>query len=146
MRHDFDRAAKRDAIPAKAGEPIGGRMCERKTNDIIERDGYDKTGYVLMKDDPAAKVCVSNAGAVAWFTRDQWHWLMFNRDHVEFDWPKPIGAKLGGAALTDEAKERDKVRAALDVLSKYRPDIYLQLADETFAAIEAHTKARKEPK
>lgn len=82
----------------QAGVPDGWQptatapMCERKTNDIMRREGYQKTGYVLMKGDPAARVCVSDGGAVSWFTLDQWNWLMHNRDHVEFQWPKPIGA------------------------------------------------------
>ncbi len=66
-------------------------MCERKSADIIQRDGYKKTGYVLMHDDPAARICVSDGGAVSWFTREQWQWLIHNRDHTTFEWPKPIG-------------------------------------------------------
>jgi hypothetical protein len=66
-------------------------MCEHKTDHIIERDGYEKTGYVLKK--AGERICVSDGGAVAWFTLDQWNWMMFNRDHVEFQWPKPIGAQ-----------------------------------------------------
>jgi hypothetical protein len=72
-------------------------MCERKTADIMAR-GYAKTGYVLMMADPAADICVSDQGAVSWFTRDQWTWLMHNRDHVEFAWPKPVGAPAAPAA------------------------------------------------
>jgi hypothetical protein len=72
-------------------------MCERKTADIMAQ-GYAKTGYVLMMADPAADICVSDHGAVSWFTRDQWNWLMHNRDHVEFAWPKPVGAAVAPAA------------------------------------------------
>lgn len=79
--------------------PTTSPMCERKTNDIMQRDGYQKTGYVLMKNDPAARICVSDQGAVSWFTREQWDWLMHNRDHVEFQWPKPIGATLSASSV-----------------------------------------------
>lgn len=71
----------------RAGAPATSPMCERKTNDIMARDGYEKTGYVLRK--AGADICVSDGGAVAWFTQDQWNWLMFNRMHTTFDWPKP---------------------------------------------------------
>lgn len=78
------RAAVTAAAPA--GAPTINPMCERKTNIVIERDGYAKSGYVLRK--AGADICVSDGGAVAWFTPEQWHWLMFNRMHTTFDWPK----------------------------------------------------------
>lgn len=62
-------------------------MCARKTNDIMARDDYEKSGYVLRK--AGADICVSEGGAVAWFTPNQWQWLMFGRMHTTFDWPKP---------------------------------------------------------
>jgi len=67
-------------------------MCERKTADLEAR-GYVRTGYVLRQLNPGQgrEVAVSEAGAVAWFTSEQWQWLMHGRDHVTFDWPKPIG-------------------------------------------------------
>lgn len=82
------------ASPIAAPEPATNPMCEFKTNDIMQRKAYRKTGYVLQSDDPAERICVSDGGAVSWFTREQWHWLMHNRDHVEFAWPKPIGAEV----------------------------------------------------
>jgi hypothetical protein len=90
-------------IPVQAGEQTINPMCERKTNEIMQRQGYTKTGYVLMiDDDPEADICVSDQGAVAWFTREQWNWLMRGRDHVEFQWPKPITAiKAGGQGGED---------------------------------------------
>jgi hypothetical protein len=91
---------RRAAQPADVGakQVPTNPICERKTNDIMQREGYQKTGYVLMKDDPAARICVSDQGAVSWFTRDQWNWLMHNRDHVEFQWPKPLGVRLSEAS------------------------------------------------
>ncbi len=76
-------------------------MCERKTADIMQREGYAKTGYVLMSADKVERICVSDQGAVAWFTRDEWNWLMHNRDHVEFSWPKPVGT-VEAPAVTAE--------------------------------------------
>jgi hypothetical protein len=66
-------------------------MCERKTA-MLEKEGYAKTGYVLRQPGKDREVVVCDGGAVSWFTLDQWSWLMFNRDHIEFAWPKPIGA------------------------------------------------------
>jgi hypothetical protein len=110
-------------------------MCERKTNHIMERDGYHKTGYVLMVDDPAARICVSDQGAVSWFTRDQWNWLMHNRDHVEFQWPKPIGAAPSSSA--SEQDERAGFEAHIhtmdvpsDALDRWPDGRYLQDAIE----------------
>ncbi|MBV6321974.1 hypothetical protein [Duganella violaceipulchra] len=92
-------------------------MCERKTDDIMQRDGYAKTGYVMMTDDPAARICVSDMGAVAWFTRDEWNWLMHNRDHVEFAWPKPVGvpAVPAAAVVTVDMSALDKTYYAGDL-------------------------------
>lgn len=87
---DRDAADKRIQMlerAARVGAPTIAPMCERKTNDIMARDGYEKTGYVLRK--AGADICVSDGGAVAWFTPEQWGWLMFNRMHTTFDWPKP---------------------------------------------------------
>lgn len=71
-------------------------MCERKTDDIVHRLGYVKTGYVLRRadDDSQGDICVSEGGVVAWFKPEQWRWLMHNRDHVTFTWPKPIGYEV----------------------------------------------------
>lgn len=70
--------------------------CERKTNDIIKQDGYRKTGYVLQRT-TVDRVCISDGGAVAWFTREEWNWLLFNRKHVEFQWPKPVSVLAEGS-------------------------------------------------
>lgn len=98
VRKEFERWNRR--TPAKR-EASTEPMCERKTA-MLEADGWKKSGYVLKRPGDAREVGVSDGGAVAWFTRDQWHWLMFNRDHVEFAWPKPLGA-AGAGALPDEA-------------------------------------------
>jgi hypothetical protein len=68
-------------------------MCKMKT-EMVQDQGYAKTGYVLRAVDESSNihVCVSEGGAVTWFTKEEWTWLMHNRDHVEFQWPKPIGS------------------------------------------------------
>lgn len=81
----------RDAIAADRQARAMTPMCERKTG-MLESEGYGKTGYVLRQPGKDREVVVCDGGAVSWFTLDQWNWLMFNRDHVEFQWPKPIGA------------------------------------------------------
>lgn len=123
------RAAIAAAPKAAPSQPTINPMCERKTDHIMERDGYVKTGYVLRKPGADREVCVSDGGAVSWFTLDQWNWLMFNRDHVEFAWPKPIGAQgsFGSShmVLTGKAEqEQDRNRAArvmLDNVAMRRP-------------------------
>ncbi|GEM_PF-7120057 len=84
--------------------PSTAPMCERKTAKL-EEEGYAKTGYVLRQPGKDREVVVSDGGAVSWFTTEQWHWLMFNRDHVEFNWPKPIGARLA-PSTAPEVDER----------------------------------------
>lgn len=88
--------------------PSTAPMCERKTAKL-EEEGYAKTGYVLRQPGKDREVVVSDGGAVSWFTAEQWNWLMFNRDHVEFNWPKPLGARLA----TSTAPEVDE-RAAFE--------------------------------
>jgi len=107
-----DHPASNDSNRATAAMPAP--MCERKTNDIIEREGYAKTGYVLKK--AGAQICVSDGGAVAWFTPEQWHWLMFNRDHITFDWPAPFGSPAPATApeLDVEAERRELTDEEID--------------------------------
>lgn len=85
-------AKEADMIESWTASPTINAMCEFKTDSIMHMQGYKKTGYVLRHTDPQERICVSEGGAVSWFTRDQWQWLMHNRDHVEFEWPKPFGA------------------------------------------------------
>lgn len=81
--------------------PSTAPMCERKTAKL-EEEGYAKTGYVLRQPGKDREVVVSDGGAVSWFTAEQWNWLMFNRDHVEFQWPKPVGALASRPAEVDD--------------------------------------------
>ena len=81
--------------------PSTAPMCERKTAKL-EEEGYAKTGYVLRQPGKDREVVVSDGGAVSWFTTEQWNWLMFNRDHVEFQWPKPIAALASRPAEVDD--------------------------------------------
>ncbi len=112
---DAIAAWNRRAAPVAEGV---APMCERKTNDIMQRDGYAKTGYVLKKE--GARICVSDGGAVAWFTNDEWNWLMFNRDHVEFNWPKPIAyidGRTAGAAPDDVVEGLCNTLGEIDALA-----------------------------
>jgi hypothetical protein len=79
-------------------------MCERKTAKL-EEEGYERTGYVLRQPGKEREIVVSEGGAVSWFTLEQWNWLMFNRDHVSFQWPKPLIAQASDA---DAAAENDR--------------------------------------
>ncbi|WP_371767529.1 hypothetical protein [Massilia sp.] len=88
--------ARRSALEQAQVDP--SPMCKRKTKEIVQRDGYRHTGYVLQRTS-ADRICVSDGGAVAWFTREEWSWLMFNRGHVEFKWPNPIGALPAPAVI-----------------------------------------------
>lgn len=108
------RAATKASAPADA--PTINDMCERKTNHIMERDGYEKSGYVLRK--AGADICVSDGGAVAWFTPEQWNWLMFNRMHTTFDWPKPIGWRAPAEDAREEVQD-ELLDMALEVLRYY---------------------------
>lgn len=134
----WDLYATDDAAPAPdTGIPTAGEvpstinpMCERKTNHIIERDGYAKSGYVLRK--AGADICVSDGGAVAWFTPDQWNWLMFNRMHTTFDWPLPLGHKVAPVSSTPTSGAVDAAtvyREALEHAAFYVRD-HLQHGDE----------------
>jgi hypothetical protein len=53
---------------------------------------------------------------VSWFTREQWNWLMFNRDHVEFTWPKPLGARLNEESPPAAQGGPDKIRVGQQFL------------------------------
>ena len=79
-------------------------MCERKTAKL-EEEGYERTGYVLRQPGKEREIVVSEGGAVSWFTLEQWNWLMFNRDHVSFQWPKPL---IDHASDADAAAENDR--------------------------------------
>lgn len=89
------------AVRATPPSPSTAPMCERKTAKL-EEEGYAKTGYVLRQPGKDREVVVSDGGAVSWFTTEQWNWLMFNRDHIEFQWPKPIGALASRPAEVDD--------------------------------------------
>lgn len=91
-------------------EPTVAPMCERKTAKL-EEEGYVKSGYVLRQAGKDRGVVVSDGGAVSWFTTDQWNWLMFNRDHVEFQWPKPV---TGTSAQPPAAQTEDLAGAVWD--------------------------------
>lgn len=97
--------------------PSTAPMCERKTAKL-EEEGYAKTGYVLRQPGKDREVVVSDGGAVSWFTTEQWNWLMFNRDHVEFQWPKPISALASRPAEVDGKIPRES-NDALIKLAKY---------------------------
>lgn len=102
--------------------PATNPMCERKTNHIMQREGYEKTGYVLKK--AGERICVSDGGAVAWFTAEQWNWLMFNRDHVEFAWPKPIGAAPAEQATQQQVGEYEtKLEQQVGALQRENDDL-----------------------
>ena len=90
--------------------PSTAPMCERKTTKL-EEEGYAKTGYVLRQPGKDREIAVSDGGAVSWFTTEQWNWLMFNRDHVEFQWPKPISALASRPAEVDDEGLPDLPRA-----------------------------------
>lgn len=87
-------------VNAAPASPSAASMCERKTGQL-EQEGYVKTGYVLRQLGMEREVAVSDGGAVSWFTLEQWNWLMFNRDHVEFQWPKPVGVRLAPDAAPE---------------------------------------------
>lgn len=82
----------------------GNALCESKTNHIMERDGFYKVGYVLMNGD-GSRVCLSAQGAVTWLTKEQYWWLMHDRDHIEFEWPKPLGGARP-ASIPDALESR----------------------------------------
>jgi len=126
-----DRAATKAAAPADAPT---APMCERKTNDIIQRDGYRKTGYVLRKE--GTDICVSDGGAVAWFTLDQWNWLLFNRMHTTFDWPKPLGWR----APAEDARE--EVRDELIHVGAMMANTMFNLAQRTGDVIDSDLAAK----
>ena len=95
-------------------------MCERKTG-MLESEGYGKTGYVLRQPGKDREVVVSDGGAVSWFTLEQWNWLMFNRDHIEFEWPKPISQLVTSAkqAARKDHEVRTLVNTLRDVAIQY---------------------------
>lgn len=103
-------------------------LCELKTNTLAQQ-GYYKVGYVLMNAD-ASNVCLSAQGAVAWLTRDQFWWVMHERDHVEFEWPKPISpTPLPSVPVALEARRglygwtQAKMAAALGLRSSHYSEI-----------------------
>lgn len=126
--HPFVRAAiAADRARTAAPQPSTiNHMCERKTNDIMQRDGYAKSGYVLRAE--GKNICVSDGAAVAWFTPEQWQWLMHGRDHVEFAWPKPIGAApqpsadSGQETFDYDEELRDLVEAYTKSVNRYEGD------------------------
>jgi len=97
-------AASRQAEPAQATGLSTAPMCERKTNEIMQRDGFIKVGYVLQN--PGGDYCLSAHGAVCWLSAAEYNWIMHNRDHVEFQWPKPVGALNTASQHTAQAQDK----------------------------------------
>ena len=56
------------------GRRTGDRLCELKTQDIIERDSYKHVGYILHREHRG--FCLVNGAAVRWLTDDECWQLM----------------------------------------------------------------------